>query len=131
MRVQKSVYDMTDRELRRYKRQLRRQREIRRRIFSLLMTVCFIAVLVVSYHSIRISASTGSEEVNFKYYTSITVKSGETLWDIADVYIDYKEYEDKNDYIKEVQSINHLDADGCIRAGQMLIVPYYSKEFIK
>ena len=45
--------------------------------------------------------------------------------------IDYEEYKDKNEYIEEVQSINHLTEEDSIRAGQTLIVPYYSYDFVK
>lgn len=130
MRVQKSIYDMNDRELRAYKRKLRRQREIRRRCLMAVMTFCLILVCAVSYHAIQTTASTGEDDLNFKYYTKITVEKGETLWDIAEEYIDYNEYDNKMDYIAEVQSINHLKNKDAIRAGQHLIVPYYSNEFI-
>jgi len=95
------------------------------------MTICLIAVFAVSYCSIKSSASMGRDQLQFKYYTSITIQYGETLWDIADDYIDYNQYKDKSVYIAEVQSINHLDNDTQIRAGQSLIVPYYSSEFVK
>lgn len=130
MRVQKSIYDMTDRELRIYKRTLRRQREIRRKCLMAVMSICLILVCAVSYHAIQTTASTGEEELNFKYYTNITVEKGETLWDIADKYIDYEEYDNKMEYIAEVQSINHLNNKDAIRAGQHLIVPYFSNEFV-
>ena len=131
MREQKSIYDMSDRELRAYKRRMRRQREIRRKCFTFLMTICLVIICAVSYHSISISAHSDQEDINFKYYTSIHVAYGETLWDIADNYIDYNEYKDKNSYIAEVRSINHLEDESDIRAGQRLIVPYYSTEFMK
>ena len=35
------------------------------------------------------------------------------------------------EYIAEVQSINHLAEEDSIRAGQTLIVPYYSYDFVK
>lgn len=130
MRIQMNVQEMTDRELRAYKRRLRRQREIRRRCMMLLMTFCLVMVCAVSYHSIKSSANTG-DDLNFKYYTNITVGYGETLWEIADEYIDYDQYKDKNAYIEEVRSINHLDADATIKAGQYLVVPYFSSDFVK
>ncbi len=131
MKVQKNIYDMSDRELRIYKRRLRKQREFRRKCMIFLMSVCMIIVCSISYHAIQSSANTGSEKLNFKYYTSITVESGDTLWDIADKYIDYNEYRDKNEYIKEVRSINHLSYNCDIQYGQILIVPYYSTQFVK
>ena len=108
MRVQKSVYYMTDRELRIYKRQLRRRRQLQRRIVTMLATICVIAFCAVSYHGIRSLASSGEDQLKFKYYTQVTVAYGETLWDLSDDYIDYDEYKDKKEYIAEVQSINHL-----------------------
>ena len=119
MRVQKSVYYMTDRELRIYKRQLRRRRQLQRRIVTMLATICVIAFCAVSY------------QLKFKYYTQVTVAYGETLWDLSDDYIDYDEYKNKKEYIAEVQSINHLTEEDSIRAGQTLIVPYYSYDFVK
>lgn len=131
MREQNSVYYMTDREYRAYKRQLRRQRELRRRMLMIVMTVCFISIGVFSYNSFAASANTGEEEISFKYYTNVTVAYGETLWDIVDDYIDYEQYADKEVYIAEVRSINHLDSEGNIKAGQNLVLPYYSNEFVK
>ena len=129
MRVQKSVYRMTDRELRLYKRQLRRKQQIRRRVFTMITTICLIVFCAVSYQGIRSLASSGEEQL--KYYTQVTVAYGETLWDLSENYIDYEEYKDKNEYIEEVQSINHLAEEDSIRAGQTLIVPYYSYDFVK
>ena len=131
MKVQKSVYRMTDRELRLYKRQLRRKQQIRRRIFSMIATICVIIFCAVSYQGIRSLASSGEDQLKFKYYTQVTVAYGETLWDLSDDYIDYEEYKDKTEYIEEVQSINHLAEEDSIRAGQTLIVPYYSYDFVK
>lgn len=131
MREQKRIYDMTDRELRAYKRRKRRQREHRRRLMSLLATVCLIMACAVSYRAITSSANTGTEELVFKYYTDVTVQSSDTLWSIADQYIDYGQYKCKQDYIDEVCSINGLDEDAAIRSGQRLVVPYYSPAFVK
>ena len=131
MRVQKSIYRMTDRELRLYKRQLRKKQQIRRRIFTMIATICMIVFCAVSYHGIRSLASSGDDQLKFKYYTQVTVAYGETLWDLSDDYIDYEEYKDKTEYIEEVQSINHLVEEDTIRAGQTLIVPYYSYDFVK
>lgn len=131
MREQKKINEMSDRELRAYKRKLRRQREQRKKIASAILTVCLIAICVVSYHSLTSSANTGSEEISFKYYTDVTVKYGESLWNIADKYMDYSHYDNKAEYIKEVCSINNLEDASEIRSGQILVVPYYSNEFVK
>ena len=95
-------------------------------LLAVLATFCMIFICAVSYCSIRTSASSG-----FKYYTSLTVENGETLWDIADKYVDYDHYKNKNSYITEVQHINHLDENCSIDAGQILILPYYSNQYVK
>lgn len=131
MREQKRIYEMTDRELRAYKRRMRRQREQRKRIASISAAVCLILLCVFSFDSLTTSAKNNTEEISLKYYTGIIVKSGDNLWDIADAYIDYEQYKDKNTYIDEVCSINHLEDASDIRAGQRIVVPYYSSEFVK
>lgn len=131
MREQKSIYRMTDRELRAYKRQQKRRKQIQRRIYTMIATICVIVVCAVSFHGIRSVASNGENQLKFKYYTQVTVAYGETLWDLSDSYIDYEEYKDKNAYIAEVRSINHLSDENGVRAGQTLIVPYYSYDFVK
>ncbi|MCM1100486.1 MAG: LysM peptidoglycan-binding domain-containing protein [Clostridium sp.] len=131
MREQKSIREMTDRELRTYKRDLRRRKERRRRIASFLMTICLITVCVISCHSFISKAGENTDEVSLKYYTGITVMDGDSLWSIADEYIDYEQYRSRELYIEEVCSINRLEDASGIRAGQRLIVPYYSTEFVK
>lgn len=131
MLQQKNIYEMTDRDLINYKRRLKHQIIIRRRCMLFLMTICLIMLGTVCYHSIKSNANEYHSSVSFKYYTNITVASGETLWEISERYIDYSQYKDKNVYIAEVQQINHLDAVGSIKAGQKLIIPYYSNEFVK
>lgn len=120
---------MSDREFRSYRRVLRLRKERRRKVMAVsltaIVTFCMVMIFVVSYGSIKSNANSG-----FKYYTSITVNAGDSLWDIADEFIDYDIYENKNSYIAEVQSINRLDENGTIVAGQTLVVPYYSSEFV-
>lgn len=129
------ITELTDREHRICTRRMRQQRERKRAFYrkcaTFFITACLILVCAVSYHSIESSASTGGTELNFKYYKNIIVESGETLWQIADQYIDYNEYTDKKTYIAEVKSINHLDEEASVKEGQYLIVPYYSNQFVK
>ena len=61
-----------------------------------------------------------------KYYVSVRVESGDTLWTIADEYIDGFNIE-KTDYIEEVCEINEISKDD-IHAGDYIVVPYYSQD---
>ena len=61
-----------------------------------------------------------------KYYTSIRIESGDTLWNIADEYV--KGFNlSKHDYITDVCQINGISEDK-IQAGDYIVVPYYSQE---
>jgi hypothetical protein len=126
----KRVTKMNDREYRIYKINLRRQREMRKRVLMFVATFCLVLISAFSYSSIKSNAGSGND-MKFKYYTAVTVQSGDTLWSIADDYIDYSEYKSKAAYIAEVKSINRLDDTADIRSGQKLTVPYYSGEFVK
>ena len=126
----KRIYDMTDRELRAYKRKIRRQREQRKKLISITAALLLMVICVCSYRGITSKASDNAP-VAYKYYTDTVVKGGETLWSIADRYIDYDQYKSKQAYIDEVCCINNLYDASEIRAGQRLVVPYYSTEFVR
>ena len=89
-----------------------------------------IAIFTFSYHSLVSSASTGSEQVSYKYFTSIQVEAGDTLWSIAEEYADQEHYSSYKEYINEVKRMNKMRDDSIV-SGQYLIIPYYSSEFVK
>ena len=90
-------------------------------IFSLLM----ILGLSAFYGSGLVSAhdNVKDDPVRCKYYKSIQIHSGDTLWNIAEEYIT-EDYESFNAYITEVKKINKLSSDQ-IQDSQYLTVPYY------
>lgn len=120
---------LSARELQNYRRKLERQREIRRKFLLLLITAFLIIGFAFCFRVMTTYASTGKENPDYKYYSSIVVKSGDSLWSIAKEYAGTY-YNSLEDYISEVAGINHLKDDQ-IRAGQYLIVPYYSQEFVQ
>jgi len=61
-----------------------------------------------------------------KYYKSIRIEAGDTLWTIADEYIEDFNI-DKTEYIKEICKINNICEDE-ISSGDYIIVAYYSKD---
>ena len=74
-----------------------------------------------------VSKSKATDEViSFKYYTSVEVEYGDTLWGIASNYMT-EEYRSLQDYIEEIKTLNGLQSD-MIRSGQFLVIPYYSSE---
>ena len=129
MSVQMRKPQMTAREFQTYKRKLKRERELRNRLFLVIITVFLILSGVIFYHSIQSQANEDIDDISFKYFSSIMVNYGDSLWSIAEEYSD-EHYKSNTDYIAEIVKINHLSNEEII-AGQHIIIPYYSKEFIK
>ncbi len=84
-----------------------------------IITILFIAVFLSSF-----TANASESEVTNKYYTSICLQDGDSLWSIADEYMT-SEYRNQNEYINEVKQLNHLSSD-TIHEGQHLMIPYYA-----
>ena len=94
--------------------------------------VAFVVVLLVSLGilfgtSVNALASSKTDIASYnKYYTSIQVESGDTLWDISDDFIGNMNI-DRTEYIDEICQINGIVQDE-IHAGDYIVVPYYSKD---
>lgn len=63
----------------------------------------------------------------YKYYRTIEVCDGDTLWGIADEYAD-SSYISREEYISEIKKINNIK-DDTIHSGNYLTISYYSDEF--
>ncbi len=118
---------ITDREIRNYRIKLRRQREIRTKIITSILA--FLVVVGVVFFVKSITSSAVEEmDITYKYFKSYEIEQGDSLWSIAEEYIDYSFYDSKQEYIEEVMQINHLNSD-IIVSGQCLVVPYFSCEY--
>lgn len=109
---------------------IRRQKEMRKNFLLTVMTICLVITFSFSVNSFLSNAKTESSPVAYKYYKSITISNGETLWSIAKDNMDDEHYASINDYIKEVKQVNSLRTDS-ISYGANIIVPYYSYEVVK
>ena len=105
-----------------------RRREVRKHIILIFLGIVLVVGISLSYHAIRSNANTEIGEVNYKYYKSVLLNYGDSLWSVAEEYAD-SHYSDTETYISEVMQINHLKTED-VDAGQYLIIPYYSTEFI-
>ena len=83
-----------------------------------------IALLIVKRTA---KPTEATKEIRYKYYTSIPVQQGDSLWSIAEKYIT-SEYEDIHAYIDEVIQMNQLKTTS-IKAGSYLCVPYYAPDY--
>ena len=101
----------------------RNRRIVVRRQKIALVSVAFATIICI-FLSGAVRTQAAPSEISCKYYTSIEVQSGDTLWSIASDHIT-EEYRDMNAYIDEVCSINKISQNE-IHAGQYLTIPYYS-----
>ena len=93
----------------------------------LLLLILGIPGTVLLSTRVQARAEERPKEPTYKYYTSIQVRSGDTLWEIAEKYRT-EEYEDIPSYIEEVKEINHLTSSH-ITDGMYLCIPYYTTEY--
>jgi len=68
-----------------------------------------------------------AQQTWYKYYTTIEVEAGDSLWNIAGRYMEGQSCT-REEYIRELCRINHLRGDS-IQTGQVLTVAYYSTEY--
>ena len=105
---------------------IRRRREMRKNFLLFVMTLCLIVTTSIAVSSFRSNAKNDASESTYKYYKSITVSDSDTLWSIAETYMDEEQYSSIYAYIREVMQINSLTNDA-IYADAHLIVPYYGE----
>lgn len=97
----------------------------RRLIAFIILVIISLGILLGT--TINALASSNADPASYnKYYTSIRVEAGDTLWTIADEYIADLDI-DKMEYIQEICNLNQIQEDD-IKAGEYIIVAYYSRE---
>ncbi|MBS6395662.1 MAG: LysM peptidoglycan-binding domain-containing protein [Clostridiales bacterium] len=105
-----------------------RQQKARRKLFLIFfLTIVVMFGIGVGFGTLLTRAEEPEKEPAYKYYTDIEIQKGDTLWDVAEAYMDSSYYMEKSDYINEVMSINRMVTDQ-LTTGQKLIVPYYSTQ---
>lgn len=96
----------------------------RKLIFTMILTF----IIALTYGSVMAGASSQKEKAahKYKYYSSIQLQPGTSLWSLASEYAD-QDIISHDDYMKELKKINCLSSD-TIHAGQHLTFFYYSEE---
>ncbi len=85
-----------------------------------------LLVIIFSVFFITKTVTAQRAADRMKLVTTIEVKKGDTLWDIASVYFT-EEYDDLNEYIEEIKDSNGMVSDE-IHAGNYIIIPYYADD---
>ncbi len=91
-----------------------------------LMILSFVLIMLLSSvfgcSLMHVMAEEDAASSPEKYYTSIRIEDGDTLWNIAEMYMNSEE--SVIDYVRELRQINSL-SDDHIDAGHYLTVRYY------
>ena len=88
--------------------------------------ILIISLGIILGSSLHIFANSSDYRSYHKYYTSIQIQPGDTLWSIADDYIASMNI-DKEEYISEICELNNITED-TIHSGEYIIVSYYSQD---
>lgn len=86
------------------------------------LLIVFVSIMILS---ITLNADAKENRNNKeKYYTSILIEEGDTLWSIAE---EYKPDENisVNKYINDLKRMNNIDSD-VIHSGNYLTIYYYN-----
>lgn len=119
---------MTKRELLQLKKAIHKRQIIRRRIALVIFSIFLIITFTLSLNGLSALATEEVTETSYKYFTPYVIQKDDTLWSIAEQYIDYDYYNSIQDYISEVRSINHI-YDDMIISGKTIVIPYYSNMY--
>lgn len=87
-------------------------------------SLCLAVVISLGSNGFLSNAETADgKQPEAKYYTSILIQNGDTLWKFAQEYMG-DHYESESAYVREVMKINSLKEEKII-AGQHLVIPYF------
>ena len=118
---------MTIQERQERARMKKRRQIAKRRIILLLAAVFVIIIGSIVFGSVFSSAKDPATDVpQYKYYKSITIERGDSLWSIAEEYCT-DDCKDTREYINELKELNALTSE-TIHEGQHLLVTYYDTE---
>jgi len=105
---------------------VRRQQRARQRMMVFFcLTIVIMFVIGVGFGTILTRAEEKEHVQMHRYYANIEIESGDTLWEIAEEYMDDTYYANRTDYMNEIMTVNGMVSDQLI-SGQKLIIPYYS-----
>ncbi len=108
-----------------------RRQQIVRRQYMIISVVLFVAMFLTVFNlmSFKSSAQSDTFVPEYKYYKTVTIHSGDTLWNLASEEYSSDHYKNLESYISEICSINSIDSDTKLYSGETLIIPYYSKDY--
>ncbi|MDE7367932.1 MAG: LysM peptidoglycan-binding domain-containing protein [Lachnospiraceae bacterium] len=93
-------------------------------LYAIIALITVVITCIFMLHAGPVLNAQSQHETT-KYFTTIEVKAGDTLWDIAQEYKTVG-YSSTEAYLDEIRSINHIVGDE-ITSGCYLTIPYYAE----
>ncbi len=103
----------------------RRKAGLLKFLFSVAAVVVIVSAVLSASRSVATANETPDGAVLNKYYKTITISPGDTLWSIAEEYRSGA-YRSTAEYVKELRSINNLTSDNIV-SGRKLVVAYFAE----
>lgn len=103
------------------KQNMKKVMRIRRQLKHVALIITAL-VIIAGGVLIGVKSAKAASPVGEKVYTSIQVKEGDTLWSIAQNFVEG----DVRDYIEELKDINGIVNERSLKAGSYITVFYFS-----
>lgn len=90
----------------------------------LLLALCAVLGIigVLAGRCVKVEAREACTSV--QCFASVKIESGDTLWSLAVEHMG-TEYDSVDDYVDEICTVNRIQRDTVIHAGEYLMLPYY------
>lgn len=108
---------------------IRRQRQLRKNMIVGTLTICLVCALAITIGGFFSKAKSDNEDIYYKYYKSVQIEAGDTLWSLAEENMG-GQYKNTKSYVEEVMAMNAMSDDKIV-AGEYIVIPYYSTEFVQ
>ena len=121
--------DNTDYTAKALRNRQKRKRQVRYHTITLILSLVILITIPLLFASFSTEANDLEHQPSYKYYKSVEITKGDTLWSIASDNFDSGHYKDLHEYVTEVKKLNTLSSDDIV-TGNFVIVPYYAPEFV-
>ena len=105
------------------RRNTKKRRQVQ--IIASMIGVVVLTVFTLTMSAGKINAESDLSKHSYKYFTTVYVEAGDSLWSIASKYAT-DEYSDLDMYIEEVKQLNGIKGIN-LQHGSYICVPYYSQ----
>lgn len=105
----------------------RRMHRIQQHIIALFILTLLIAFFLIGNNIITFAGAKSNQNLH-KYYTSIQLQKGDSLWSLASEYAPEGIISRKK-FISEVCRINGISENNTLHSGDYLVISYYSSGY--